>query len=238
MLKKLASPSLLDTYTEERLPVIAVMLHKTTELYHQAYVADTSLRRGRELLMLGINYRWSSIVLEERDPNLSDEEKRKASMNEMKARSYGGYEGGLCAGDRAPDAPGLVISHSSDPLKKIGEVTSIFKLYNILKRNLIIFAPLSENNAVNGILTATAKVPASKENVPVFVVTRTDNDYAVGAQQEVAYTLVDRDGHAHDGYFVKEGELTIVIIRPDGYVGAIVHNKSGVGRYFEQIFGC
>lgn len=225
--------------------MIAVMLHKTTELYQQTYdeakstdIQDrVSLRRGTELCMLGINYRWSSIVLEERDPNLSDEEKRKSLMAEMKARSYGGYQGGLCAGDRAPDAPGLVISHSSDPLKKIGEETSFFKLFSFLRHSIIIFAPSSERNVVDRILQAAAKVPVTKENVQVFIITQAETEHADGAHQEVAYTLIDRDGHAHDGYFVKEGELTIVIIRPDGYVGAITKDESGVEKYFAQIFG-
>ncbi len=78
--------------------MIAVMLRKTTELYQQTYheakPADEgwdrpAWRRGGELLMLGINYRWSSIVLEERNPDIGDEEKRKSLVEEMKMRSYG-----------------------------------------------------------------------------------------------------------------------------------------------------
>ncbi len=222
------------------------MLRKTTGLYtktrDEAKSTDkekdrAAWRRGGDLFMLGINYRWSSIVLEERDPNLGDEAKRNSLVEEMKAHSYGGYEGGLCAGDRAPEAPGLVISQSSDPLKKIGEETSMFKLFSFLKHSVIIFALPSDRQAVEEILLAAAAIPAFEETVQVFVVTQADtSDVVDEANRDGCVVLVDRDGHAHDGYFVKQGELTIVIIRPDGYVGAITNNKSGVEKYFERIF--
>lgn len=223
------------------------MLRKTTELYQQTFdeakLADkerdrAAWRRGGELFMLGINYRWSSIVLEERNPNLGDEEKRKSLVEEMKMHSYGGYQGELCAGDRAPEAPGLIISQSSNTLKKTGEETSLFKLLSFLKHSVVIFAPSSDHHTVDDILLAIGKLPTSTETVQVILVTQVNTDGAVDEnKQDVAYALIDRDGHAHGGYFVKEGELTIVVIRPDGYVGAVVKDKGGVERYFGQIFG-
>lgn len=223
------------------------MLRKTTELYQLTYDEAKSAdrerdraawRRGGELFMLRINYRWSSIVLEERNLDLGDKEKRKSLAEEMKIRSYGGYQGELCAGDRASEAPGLIISTSSDPLKRTGEETSLFKLLSFLKHSVIIFAPSSERHTVDEILLTTGKLPTSTETVQVILVTQANTDGAVDeTKQGVAYALIDRDGHAHGGYFVKAGELTIVIIRPDGYVGAVVKDKDGVERYFGRIFG-
>ncbi|KAJ8518630.1 hypothetical protein ONZ45_g4322 [Pleurotus djamor] len=121
VLKGLASPSLLATYNEERLPVITQMLHATTQLYTHTVaqakpvevesaqdLADHENKSGwfkwrnSALEMYGINYRFSSIVLDERDP-------RPRNSEDLIAHAYSGYEGrgSLCAGDRAPDVPGL-----------------------------------------------------------------------------------------------------------------------------------
>ncbi|KAH9922279.1 FAD binding domain-containing protein [Amylocystis lapponica] len=76
--KGFALPSLLSTYNEERLPVIAAMLQKTTALFHQITSAGSDATpRGSALKQLG-----------------------------AAANAYGGG-GILRAGDRAPDAPGL-----------------------------------------------------------------------------------------------------------------------------------
>lgn len=221
------------------------MLRKTSGLYAQSQdeakstdkdKENAAWRRGGALYMLDINYRWSSIVLEGRDPNLGDEEKRLSLLTEMKSRSYGGYQTGLCAGDRAPESPGLIFPQPSKASGKPGDKTSLFKLFSFLKHTIIIFAPSSKHDAVKEILFATAGI--SKDSVQVIVITPMGVDDAVeGAKQEgVDIELLDRDGHAHDGYFVKKGELNVVIVRPDGYIGAIIKDKAGVGKYFEQIF--
>ncbi|TFY56076.1 hypothetical protein EVJ58_g7861 [Rhodofomes roseus] len=73
--KGLASPSLLATYTEERLPVIAAMLQKSTKLYDAMQNnAEEGWNRGGDLRMLGVNYRWSSIVVDERTPKAQSPE--------------------------------------------------------------------------------------------------------------------------------------------------------------------
>ena len=50
--------------------------------------------------------------------------------------------------------------------------------------------------------------------------------------------LVDRDGHAHAGYNVPiSGEkVTIVAVRPDGFIGTRMHSATGVKQYFWRIF--
>ncbi|KAH9912701.1 FAD binding domain-containing protein [Fomitopsis serialis] len=97
----LASPSLLATYTEERLPVIAAMLQKSTKLFEALQKGDTerAWKRGGDLRMLGVNYRWSSIVVDERTPKAQSPE----SVN-----PYGsGTDGDLRAGDQADDPTSL-----------------------------------------------------------------------------------------------------------------------------------
>jgi hypothetical protein len=114
VLKGLASPDILTTYGEERLPVIAQMLHATTQLYTHTVKKEKPIDKPAEaedekasgwfrwrnsaLELYGVNYRFSTIVVEERDTQALDPE-------DVIARAYSGYEGlgSLRAGDRAPE---------------------------------------------------------------------------------------------------------------------------------------
>ncbi|KAG1729638.1 FAD binding domain-containing protein [Suillus paluster] len=80
--KGLADKSLLETYTEERLPVITEMLEMTTSILNRAVTTGrTDGWHTTVLYMLGIHCQFSSIVLD---------------------------EFATPAGDRAPDAPKLL----------------------------------------------------------------------------------------------------------------------------------
>ena len=46
----------------------------------------------------------------------------------------------------------------------------------------------------------------------------------------------DRDGHAYDAYRSAKGINEIVIIRPDGVIGAIVRDIDWLERYFTTNF--
>jgi hypothetical protein len=104
VLKGLAPIRFIESYTSERIPVIAAMLNKTTDLLYQSLPLGGKINfdkfsRSTDLNMLGINYRGSPIVLDERTAD-----------DGSVYNAYGNTEGelNLCAGDRAPDAPGLV----------------------------------------------------------------------------------------------------------------------------------
>lgn len=115
------------------------MLHATTQLYTHT-VAKEKLAtkdtkedekasgwfrwRNTALEMYGINYRYSSIVLEERDTELQDAE-------DVLAHAYSGYEGrgSLRAGDRAPDTP-------------LGE-TPLFSLFKSTVHTVLVFSKWS-----------------------------------------------------------------------------------------------
>ncbi|KAK0228928.1 FAD binding domain-containing protein [Armillaria fumosa] len=101
VLNGLASPTILSTYNEE----LSSSSHKSKEKPAKDTKDDEKASgwfrwRNTALEMYGINYRYSSIVLEERDTELQDAE-------DVLAHAYSGYEGrgSLRAGDRAPDAP-------------------------------------------------------------------------------------------------------------------------------------
>ncbi|KIM91475.1 hypothetical protein PILCRDRAFT_55100, partial [Piloderma croceum F 1598] len=105
--------------------------------------------------------------------------------------------GTLCAGDRAPEAPGLVIG---------GQDTSLFRLFTPSHHTVLIFAEFAEGD-IRKALDSSAKYP----------------DAIV-------------DGHARHAYLVKGGSVTIVIVRLDGFIGAIVNDVDGIARYFSKIF--
>ncbi|KZT05390.1 monooxygenase [Laetiporus sulphureus 93-53] len=122
--KGIASRSLLSTYNEERLPVIKDMLKRTTAILGRIMATKigddiSAWKREGFLKQLGVNYRWSSIVVGERTPCTAEE---KAELID---NAYGGGEG-IRAGDRAPAAPGLLIVHERE---NIGSVLKATKLY-------------------------------------------------------------------------------------------------------------
>ncbi|KAH0827331.1 hypothetical protein J3R83DRAFT_3958 [Lanmaoa asiatica] len=98
--KGISPVTLLDSYTPERLPVIAEMLNMTTGILHKMREAPTverAMEREKRMNMLGVNYRASPIVVDE-------------FTHAEPVNAYGVLdEGVLVAGDRAPDATALVV---------------------------------------------------------------------------------------------------------------------------------
>ncbi|KAH8831506.1 monooxygenase [Flagelloscypha sp. PMI_526] len=216
VIKGEAPCSLLDTYSDERLPVIAAMLNKTTLLHKATFKDDVrdeksaAWRRGDELLMLGINYRSSALALD--------------TVHAAKTRlSTDPYHGGttLCAGDRAPQAPGLV--------DVTGKVTSLFEIFGYGHHTLLIFA--------QSIKEATAVVSwasISKSIKPVVVLPQGSN----GLMEHVGVLVVeDREGHAYRTYFsdVKEEKTVLVPVRPDLHIGAMVRELDDLKLYFGKL---
>ncbi|KAJ7647809.1 FAD binding domain-containing protein [Roridomyces roridus] len=224
VLRGLSSPDLLSSYNTERLPVVAQMLHATSALYTHVVreVKDGGIPtqkpdedekqsgwfrwRNSALEMYGINYRYSPMIVEERYTSPQSEE-------DMKARAYEGYEGlgTLRAGDRAPEAPGLVLD---------GAETSLFALFQPSKHTVLFFVP-DKQTAVDGILEVAGACPEG--TVQTFVVSKDSG------------TLIDRDGHAFSSYRVVKG-INVVVVRPDGFIGCIVASEAGLKLYFEGIF--
>lgn len=95
-----AHPSLLISHDSERRPVITQMIAETTAVLKATTSMDPSgLKRASYVDMLGVKYRGSPIVLDERNPHIS------AEGNNY----YHSQDGLLCAGVRAPEASGLII---------------------------------------------------------------------------------------------------------------------------------
>jgi hypothetical protein len=69
--------------------------------------------------------------------------------------------------------------------------------------------------------------------VCIFLITAKESGTFTGLTE-----LVDRDGYAHSAYLVEKDKANIVVVRPDGFIGAIVMDAAGMQRYFTNIFDC
>ncbi|KAK0501625.1 monooxygenase [Armillaria luteobubalina] len=209
--KGMAPQSLLDSYSQERVPVIATMLEKTSELHKKTLTpggGQTSWARGFELRQLGVNYRSGPIVIDE--TLVKDEE--------VIDPYHSGDDGMVRGGDRAPNAPGLIFV---DDLKR---ETSLFDIFGSSYHTILIF---SEDNTV--VLDALKNYPAGIIKSVVILPKKPTG--VISAD----YVLVDGDGYAYKHYKMVEKLTKIVVVRPDGMIGGLVRNVDGLKEYFNRI---
>ncbi|KAL0570392.1 hypothetical protein V5O48_011568 [Marasmius crinis-equi] len=207
--RNLAPKTLLDTYTSERLPVIASMLNKTTQMMDKIFTTDqtkvggASWNRESETLMFGINYRSSSIALDERyKPEAVDPYRS-------------GMDGSVRAGDRAPNAIGAG--------KK-----SLFDFFDSVSHTVIVFGP---DLGVSEVREAVSRYPA--ELIRIVVVYPPGVEIASDSDTGV---FIDGEGQAYRHYQVEKDRRMVIVVRPDGYIGAVVRDATGMKEYFNCVF--
>ncbi|KAF9007718.1 FAD/NAD-P-binding domain-containing protein [Hymenopellis radicata] len=223
--KGLALPTLLDTYEAERMPVVAEMLNLTKQLHHLAFTRmPTSTLEGRQTaeryndpmwrpkhtLQLGVNYRWSPIVLEGR------------AIEATAEKSPYGIDGAkLRAGDRAPDATSLRDIHT-------GSEATLFSLVSGTNiHTILIFAGLASidfdevQSNYSNIARVLAVFPSSVGHLGPPL---SRNVRGVSDSARTAYTA----------YEVDERECTYVVIRPDGFIGAFAKRPEQIQSYFSE----
>ncbi|KLO17521.1 hypothetical protein SCHPADRAFT_994344 [Schizopora paradoxa] len=236
-----ASSKLLESYELERLPVISEMLKISTGLHDSVRDsikaskvsaapsgeqqqggtkrdADPFLR-GRKLFQLDVNYRWSPIVFDERFGEAE-------AVKQPNAYGTEGHE--ARAGDRAPDAPNLrVIKRPANEGKAdLGEETRLFDVFTPDRHTVLVF-----HGDATPILDALAKYPPELVRSVLVLPSNSSESESVS----VDFVLKDMEGHAHNGYGVKEDLFQVVIVRPDGVIGAFVAGVDGVSKYFSLI---
>lgn len=240
VVKGLAPRSLLDTFSEERIPVIAEMINQTTKLLKHTLDHDEfALKTDLTLYQLGVNYRWSSIVVDERTKIEADREAEEDAYlkdftfsddedDAVKLDSYGAdHDGRLRAGDRAPDSSGLVIYSPPTLLK---QVCQLFQIYGPTHHTVLIFADIVNAKEV---LWALDAYPT--DLIRTVVITRSQASIPKDLPS-THFVLEDRDGHAHAAY-CPTGICGIVVVRPDGVVGAITRGLVWMHSYFRGIYG-
>ncbi len=187
------------------------------------------LPRNRRLFQLDVNYRWSDIVLDER---FDDEGKAKQQQH---STAYGVEGHDIRAGDRAPDAPdllvltkatGTVISETEE-----GRRTRFFDVYTPDSHTIVLFgAP----KVALDILQSLHEFPAGLARAVVVLPQHAQFE---GVESVPAFDLVLRDasGHAFKEYGLSPDAIHVVIVRPDGVIGAFVKGTEGVNKYFNTI---
>ncbi|ESK81901.1 putative monooxygenase [Moniliophthora roreri MCA 2997] len=216
--KGLAPRSLLESYTSERLPVITTMLEMTTAIMQRDLILTGQpgrWTRAFELRQLGITYRNSPIIVDERYPN-----------EDAKVDPYrSGLDGTVHAGDRAPEAPGLKPWES-------GEKTSIFEVFDTTSHTLLLFGKSTSD--VQDLLEVMEKYPRNLVK-SVLVLPQTSTPSSVNEKAPFDKIFVDVDGHAYQNYRVTPGDTFAVLVRPDGYIGALAKGASGLKEYFGKL---
>lgn len=219
--KGLAPDNLLESFNNERLPVVKEMLNITDNLMKKT-IADSDREEGWDrpgsIDQLGVNYRSSSIIVDE-----EDEELGCAGGN---FSPYNAAPGGtLHAGDRAPDAPGLI--KLGNQCSEDGEPTNLFKLFDLTRHTVLVFADKADcEAAVNSLDTSAPDL------VRTIVISRSGQKLSLDADE----VFEDRDEHAHSAYLGGQGKSTMFAVRPDGIVGARVRSIDGLQRYFKRVF--
>lgn len=184
---------------------------------------DSAWFRGRKLYQLDIHYRWSTVIFDER----YDDKEAKAATD-----VYGVSGRDTRAGDRAPDAPNLLVLTG----EKKDTATRLFDIFNPTKHIVLIFtSSASADNALT--LIEPLKGLGEDDLRRVLVLPRSSNpslDWNLAGVE----ILLDSEGHAYAGYGVKaDNDAPVaIIVRPDGMVGAFATTEAGTRRYIEAVF--
>ena len=218
--KGLSAPTLLDSYDSERLPVIAEMLNITTgmlNLLQGSSGIEHAMQRGEKLNMLGVNYRCSSIVIDE----------------VTKAEPVSAYrildESTFVAGDRAPDAPGMSVVKAGAQVAE----TRFFDLFKATYHTVLMFGP--DVGSAEDIIAALSSLSQDIVRI-VVVLPQGTAPTESGTVMSRADVVIDAAGHAYRAYLTEKGEKKVVVVRPDGVAGAIVRGAEGVKAYVGKIF--
>ncbi|KAJ8093956.1 hypothetical protein PM082_009839 [Marasmius tenuissimus] len=219
--KGLAPQSLLDSYSLERLPIIATMLEKTTRLMHKTFQkasgngTDGWTRRDTELAQFGVNYRGSSLLVDE----------RYTDADEPVDPYRSGLDGSAHAGDRAPSAPGLILSRSAE-----ATTCGLYDFFDMTSHAIVVFSrpdsPLVDE--VQRILSGYGQ--DLLKGVVIFPQGTT------GSSEFSMKTVVDGEGYAYKHFKVPPKEELVAVIRPDGYIGATVKGSPGLKKYLSNVF--
>lgn len=222
--KSLSSPTLLSSYNSERFPVIAEMLNISTELHNKNFDPKTEnpWARGGKLLQLGVNYRSSGIIVDE----------TKEGEGEVNVDSYS-VDGFLKGGDRAPDAPGLI-----DLQANTGTSTRFFDIFKPYHHTALVFADGTIVEKMTLILQALQRYPPGTIRSVIVRPQGTKLCASNGGHNTATFVLEDQEGHAYQGYAVEPHaqDVAVLIVRPDGVVGGLVHGVEGIEKYFGGIF--
>ncbi|KAK0204607.1 FAD binding domain-containing protein [Desarmillaria ectypa] len=219
--KNIAPVNILESYTRERMPVIAYMLNMTDGLIKSTMKeggTGEGFSRDFSLRQLGVNYRGSPLVVDE----------KYTRRDEFVDPYRSGEDGTVRGGDRAPAAPGLVT------VKDDSISTSLFEIFQFTCHTVLIFSDRNDDRL--DILNMLTSYPQDLVQSVVIYPQSTMPPSTPAVHQLANYVLVDRDGFAHKNYnMVGSNATKVVVVRPDGYIGALINGTDGLASYFGAI---
>lgn len=208
--KNLPVPNtLLDSYNTERLPVIAEMLAQTTALLDKTFQSkkgDYNAWKRGGVLHM-FNVNYRG------SPVVMDQR----TTEDVSSHPYSNDDGRICAGDRAPSASGL--------LGSTGTPVALFDVFKPLLHTVLVFSEAPR-------LQISESTQAFAQDIQIVTV-RPQGATATAGGSGI---LDDVEGHAYAAYAVTKGFDTVVVVRPDGAIGAIVFDAESLRTYFENIF--
>ena len=222
--KGYASAAILDSYQEERLPVIAEMLGKTTEIYNKTMErrGDISqIRRGTDLTQLGVNYRGCSIIGEDDIRNTTDTTLIVSGYNKDS-------ETAACPGDRAPEVLSLI--NAIDEHKQ----DTLFSIFSPSHHSVLVFTKRYEEYSAQALSSVIKRLPENTVRSVLILPSESNVVNKLGVVYDEIF--IDSGGHGHSNYGLPNDQFYFVVVRPDGVVGARVREIAGVERYFQKIF--
>jgi hypothetical protein len=193
---------------------------------------SSGFKHGRLLWMLGVNYRWSSIVLEDA--------RARPSLEEGAANAYGDGSAGdapadVRAGDRAPDAPGLRVAAAPHGQFKIDAKVALFDVLVPDAFTVMLFLEADHEGVVlERMLAVTRRQPQGTVRTAAILPAHSAAKTVVGTD----LSLIDEEEYAAKHFFIKSHNAgtKAVVVRPDGVVGAILREAAGLEKYFGLVF--
>jgi hypothetical protein len=170
--------------------------------------------------MFSINYRDSPLVLDERYP-----ERDPRAVDAYRS----GDDGTVQGGDSAPDASCLT---------HLGETssTTLFDIFKPSHHTALVFPGSGGQASVTQVLEALRE--SSLGLVRSVLILPESSSFGTPSELVEVVTVVDTEGYAHKNYVIdsQDSRPTVVIVRPDGYVGGVVTSGSmGIRDYFSLI---
>ena len=175
-------------------------------------------QRNTDMSQLGVSYRGSSIIGED---NIRDTTLKVSGYNKDSSTA-------ACPGDRAPEVPSLINARYDEHKRE-----TLFGIFSPSHHSVLVFTKKYEESLALALSSAINRLPRNTVR-SVLIVPSESNVNELGTVYDDVF--IDSGGHAYAGYGLPGDQSYVVVVRPDGVVGAHVDEIAGVERYFQKIF--
>lgn len=185
---------------------------------------NSSWYRGRKLFQLDVHYRWSTIVFDER---------YDGNETRVAADVYGVTGHDTRAGDRAPDAPDLLLLTGTKKDTK----TRLFDLFSPSKHIALIFTSAASVESALALIEPLKGLDV--DDLRQVLILPKDSRPSSDWNFSDVEIVLDSEGHAYTGYGLKPDGVTpaVVIVRPDSMVATFALTEAGIRKYVDAVFG-